>query len=232
MSALSPASARASSSWWGHLLGVVAAAMLGFVITAVFAGQLHLARSLYVLVYVVAVSAFLYGYVRWSGLDVVGLLRHRWQWGLIGAAVAGTFVVINVWSQPASPTPGGWELTFDLLWLGVIYGLVDALLLNVFPILATWRAFSVLGWTQTWPGKLMAGAAALVASLFVTAAYHLGYPEFQGPQVISPLIGNGVMSLFYLLTLNPLSAILSHIAMHIAAVLHGISTAVQLPPHW
>jgi hypothetical protein len=60
----------------------------------------------------------------------------------------------------------------------------------------------------------------------------LGYTEFQGPQVVSPLIGNGVMSLAYLLTMNPLGAVLSHIAMHIAAVLHGISTTIQLPPHY
>jgi hypothetical protein len=121
---------------------------------------------------------------------------------------------------------------FDLLWLGVVYGTVDALLLNVFPVLATWRAFSALGWTETWPGKLIAGIAAMGASLCVTAAYHLGYTEFQGPQVACPLIGNGVLSLAYLLTMNPLSAVLGHIAMHIAAVLHGISTTVQLPPHY
>ncbi len=232
MSALSPVRARASASGWSHLLWVLAAAILGFVIAAVFAGQLHLERSLYLGVYAILVNAFLYGYIRWSGIEVGRLLRYHWQWGLIAAALAGTFVVINVWSQPASPSPQGGELVFDLLWLGVVYGTVDALLLSVLPILATWRAFSALGWTKTWPEKVMVGILAMVASLLVTAAYHLGYTEFQGPQVVSPLIGNGVMSLAYLLTMNPLGAVLSHIAMHVAAVLHGISTTIQLPPHY
>jgi hypothetical protein len=232
MSALSPARARASTFWWGHLLWVLAAAILGFVIAALFAGQLHLARSLYLVVYVVSVSAFLYGYIRWSGIEVGHLLRYHWQWGLVAAVPVGAFLVVNVWSQPASPPPQGLELMFDLLWLGVVYGTVDALLLNVFPVLATWQALSMLGWTKHWYGKVLVGIVALAASMLVTAAYHLGYPEFQGPHWNAPLIGNGIMSLSYLLTMNPLSAVLSHIAMHIAAVLHGISTTLQLPPHY
>jgi hypothetical protein len=81
MRALSPARARASTSSWGHLLWVLAAAMLGFVIAAVFAGQLHLARSLYLVVYVVFVSAFLSSYIHWSGINVAGWVRHHWLWG-------------------------------------------------------------------------------------------------------------------------------------------------------
>ncbi len=63
--------------------------------------------------------------------------RSPFGGGLIAAVLAGAFVVANVWSQPASPMPQGLELVFDLLWLGVVYGTVDALLLNVFPVLAT-----------------------------------------------------------------------------------------------
>jgi hypothetical protein len=66
----------------------------------------------------------------------------------------------------------------------------------------------------------------------VTLAYHLGYPEFRGPQVRAPMFGVGMMSLGYLLTTNPIAAVLSHAAMHIAAVLRGPATMVQLPPHY
>jgi hypothetical protein len=41
-----------------------------------------------------------------------------------------------------------------------------------------------------------------------------------------------VMSLAYLLTRNPVAPVLSHMAMHVAAVLFGLYTAVQLPPHY
>lgn len=36
------------------------------------------------------------------------------------------------------------------------------------------------------------------------------------------------MTLGYLITGNPLAAVISHIAMHIAGVLHGPDTVVQL----
>jgi len=72
----------------------------------------------------------------------------------------------------------------------------------------------------------------MLASLIVTTLYHLGYPEFRGKEVIWPNIGNGVMTLAYLLTMNPLAAILPHIAMHIAAMIHGRETTGQVPPHY
>jgi hypothetical protein len=105
-------------------------------------------------------------------------------------------------------------------------------LLSVIPVLATWQAGSQLGWTDSWPGKLAVGVTALVASILVTLAYHLGYPEFRGPQVRAPMLGVGMMSLGYLLTTNPIAVVVSHIAMHIAAVMHGPATTTQLPPHY
>ena len=40
------------------------------------------------------------------------------------------------------------------------------------------------------------------------------------------------MSLGYILTNNPIAAVFSHIAMHIAGVLQGPATVMQLPPHY
>ena len=101
------------------------------------------------------------------------------------------------------------------------------------PVLATWQAFSALGWTNSLPGKIAVGAIALAASLLVTIAYHFGYPEYRvSGGVMGPSIGNGVMSLGYILSNNPIAAVFSHIAMHIAGVLHGPATVMQLPPHY
>jgi hypothetical protein len=63
---------------------------------------------------------------------------------------------------------------------------------------------------------------ALGASLFVTALYHWGYTAFRGHAVLQPLIENGIITVGYLL-MTPEGA---HIAMHIAAMLHGME-----PPH-
>ncbi len=221
-----------NKKWWVHLLWVLAAAVLGLLVSFVFAGVLQLPRRWFVAVYALVVSLFLYRYARWCGVKRWTQARQRWGWGLVGAGVAGAFVVSNVLSQPASPTPQGLALVFDLLWLGVVYGLLDALLLSVLPVYAVWQAFTALGWTGRWPKRLVVGGVAVVASLLVTVTYHWGYPEFRGGQVMAPVLGNGVMSLAYLLTTNPLAALLSHVAMHVTAVLHGLNSAVQLPPHY
>jgi hypothetical protein len=185
-----------------------------------------------VAVYALIVGVFLAGYVRWTELDIGQFLRHRWVWGVIGALVVSGMMVASVQRMPASPRPGGATLAWDLLWLGVVYGIADALLLTVLPVTAIWRAFSTVGWTDRWLGKLTAGVVAFAASLGATAAYHVGYVEFRGSQVLDPLIGNGTMTLGYLLTRSPLTTLGAHIALHVASVLHGVETTVTLPPHY
>lgn len=215
-----------------ELIWVLAAAVLGFATAALFSGFLELRRDWFVAIYALLVGSFLYGYLRWSGMDLRSFLLHRWIWGVVGVVVVGAIMVASVQRMPASPGSSGSALVGDILWLGIVYGVVDALLLTVLPIAGTWRAFSAAGWTASWPGKLAAGLAAFAASLGVTAAYHLGYVEFRGPQVVDPLIGNGVMTLGALLTGSPLTAIGAHIALHVASVLHGVETTVTLPPHY
>jgi hypothetical protein len=118
---------------------------------------------------------------------------------------------------------------FDILRLGVVYGTLDALFLSVFPVIAVWHAFP--DHTGTWRGKIAVGALALVASLIVTATYHIGYEECRGDQMREALVGNDIFTLGYLLTTNPIAAVAGHVILHIASVLHGAATTVNLPPH-
>ena len=219
-------------TWQGHITWLLTGTVLGFVIAAVFAGGLRLPRPIYLIPYVVLAVAFLYRYVRWSKVDLIQCLRHRWGWGIVAGILAGLFAVQSVMRQPQSPTPQGATLVIDLFWLGVVYGTVDGLLLSVLPVFAVWEALTKQGWTLRWPGRIGSGLLSLLASMVVIAVYHLGYPEFRGPQVLFPVFGVGVMSLAYIITGSPISALISHIAMHIAAVLYGLQTAIQLPPHY
>lgn len=73
---------------------------------------------------------------------------------------------------------------------------------------------------------------AFVASLVVTAGYHLGFPEFRGPALLAPLIGNGLFALAFLITGSPLAPLLAHIALHVIAILHAYSVSLPLPPHY
>lgn len=139
--------------------------------------------------------------------------------------------MFNVRGQETGTRPGGMGLAWDIRLLGGVCGPVGALLLNVLPVLATWRALAWLGWTEGVRGKVVAGVLAMLASAVVVVAYHSGYIELRGSDVKHPLVGNGIMSLGYILTNNPIAAVGSHIARHIAAMLQGTDQSLQLPPH-
>jgi hypothetical protein len=214
------------------LLWIASASMAGFALAALFAGSLRFRRNLYLLFYVPLAGALVVGFFRSNRIGVADLLRHNWVWGLVAAGLVTALVVKNVLSQPPTPRRRGMALVVDILWPGLAYGLVDALLLSVLPVLAVTLAFAGADWTVGWPGQIGVGGLALLASLIVAGVYHLGYPEFRGPSVLGAMVGNGVMSLAYVLTMNPLAAVLPHMIMHVAAILHGRESTYQLPPHY
>lgn len=186
------------------------------------------ARRLFLIPYVGLAILFLMGFSWATALDVTKLLVTNWAWGVIAGVVVGAFTVVNVRSQPASRESAGGELLFDIAWLGVAYGLMDALFLNVMPVVTVWNWIAPTG---LWSTRIAVGALALGASLMVALVYHLGYPEYRNRSVGLVLIGNGLITLAFLVSGNPLGAIISHTVMHVAAVIQGPETTIQLPPH-
>jgi hypothetical protein len=213
-----------------YLVWTLAASLLGLSITTVFVSILHLRRSAFLGFYVPIVGLFLYSYIRWADLNVGELIRQNWIWGVIAAVLVSIILVRNVLSQPASPRPQGSKLYFELFWSGLVYGAVDGLFLSVFPVLLTWQAFPTLDGTLL--GKIGVAFLALAASIVIAVSYHAGYPEFRNSSMRFAAFGNGVISLGYLLSLNPIASFASHAVMHIVAVWHGPEGTVQLPPHY
>ena len=97
----------AQRAWWGYLLWLPAAALLGFAIAEIFAGLLQLPRSMYLIPYVALGSLFLYAFLRWSALSLTELFRHNWVWGVVGAVLMGAFLARNIFSQPSSARAAG-----------------------------------------------------------------------------------------------------------------------------
>lgn len=217
---------------WLYLGWVLAAGILGFAVAAVFSGWLRLSRKLFLVPYFVFGGAFLAGFLLWSRIDALTLIVENWYWGVMAGTLVGLLLIRNVWSQPASARSTGVGLLFDVLWVGLGYGAMDALLLNIMPVVGVWTGFSGADWADDWPGKIAVGGLALLASLLVTLFYHLGYWEFRNRMVVMVLIGNSLITLAYLLSTNPLGAVVSHVAMHVAAVFRGPETVLQLPPHY
>lgn len=208
---------------------LVAAGMLGFAVSAVFAGGLRWSRSAFLVPYLLLGSAFAILYLRAHPLPALRWVAH---WPRAAAAVIVAWLLLwqNIKGQPASAPPQGLDLLAALAWSGVAYGAMDALLLNVLPVLA------VGGPPQDpagpTPARLRQALIALLASLLVTVAYHAGYPEFQGQKILYAVIGNVIITATYLASGSPLAPIATHVVMHVMAVLHGIDTTLQLPPHY
>jgi len=207
---------------------IVAAAAIGFAVPQFFSNWLKLERAVYLVPYVIIVGAFVVVFLRASGTQW-SVFTHKWGLGLAGAAIFGYYVVLNILGQPGSTSPLGLELVWALFWFGLVYGLVDALFLNVLPVLCV-RAVhhSEASWTEL----MLRGAAAIAASAVIAGAYHLGYAEFRGIGLLAPIFGNTLLTLSFVLTRSPLAPIGAHIAMHLAGVLHGMESVAQLPPHY
>jgi hypothetical protein len=211
---------------WVFLAGMVA-----FTASALFTSLLHLSRPAFVGAYGLVATAFLVAFARAQGINAATQVRRRWLAGTIGGLLVGAVLARTVLLQPGSERPDGAALAAALAWDGVVYGTIDAVLLSVLPVLCIYGARPA-GELREPLQRWKWGLAALAGSLLITACYHLGFAEFRGPALVQPLLGNAIITTSYLVTGNPLAAILSHVIMHGAAVLHGMATAVQLPPHY
>ena len=212
------------------LTWLMLACLIGFLVPAIFSMGLRWERSLFLVPYVTIITLFLAVYFRKQPIPLKKLLGP-WRAGIIGAAIATLFLMWKVQQYSPSAVPEGVQLVLTLLWVGAIYGAIDGLLLNVLPVLIVYRAWPV-GVNQSRQMIIIRGLLALTASIVVTVAYHLGYTEFHGISMLWVIVGNSIITSTYLLTDSPLSAIVTHVIMHIVAVLHGMETVLMLPPHY
>lgn len=209
---------------WTLTLGIV-----GFAISWLFSDLFTLDRNTVVLAYLSVGGAVLIGFFR----SVPGRFREHlmqhWPAGFLVGLTLGALLSVTVAAQPSSPAPSGRDLAWALVWLGVVYGLLDAFLLNIAPVVAVTASDHGSG---RFSRRLRQGSLALTASAFVTAAYHLGYSEFRGPQLRQPLTGNAILTAGYIVSGSMVAPLIGHVIMHGASVLHGMETTTQLPPHY
>ena len=213
---------------WGWILAL---ATLGLLTSSVFATLLHLDRAVFVAVWSLFACLAWWRYSRQARVSILTQVRRRWIGGLVVGLVIGWILIQTVVRQPASEATRGTELLLQLFWVGVVYGIVDALMLSILPVLVLYASRPAAELAAPLSRLRWAGAA-LAGSALVAVAYHAGFREFQNPSLVGPLIGNLAVTLGYLLSGSPVAPIVAHVLMHLAAVLHGAATTVQLPPHY
>lgn len=228
MSTLSHTHLAAFPNWLRSSVWFVGVAAVAFLIPFVGVSVLDLQHDVFYLMYFATTSALLVAYVRTERVDIQRVVRHAWPWSLGLGIVIGVAQVYNVLGEDATDRPTGGYFVFELLWRGVTYGVVDALLLSAFPGLI---AYSILrGRVGGFRGKLRFTALALPLILVITATYHLGYPQYREDGVAMPEVGNTMISVPMLATANPIGAVVAHASMHTAAVAHSYETDQFLPP--
>jgi len=219
-------SPKAAIGWLAGGAGVT------FVVSWLGTTLLGLHHDLYYLIY----FTFALGYLAWfaarSQIAWREVLRRNIWWSLGVGVVVAFAVARQVMSGDGTPHPQGGFFGFELVWRGVVYGAVDALILFVFPAVA---AYLVLRGNRKGPGRKAAFAGLVLAlSLVITATYHLGYSTFRGSDLSKPLIGTVMMDVPTILTGNPAGAVIAHATVHTTADVHqyygGANTNHFLPP--
>jgi hypothetical protein len=206
--------------------------VLAFAVPFALTDLVQINRDVFYGVYALAVLGLIGSWARATGYDLAGALTRRWPLAVgLGVVFAGALAFMAVRTDPATARPGGFALVAAIIWRGIVYGAMDGLLLSVFPILVVFAAFARSPLRDRRAGKIAIGAAALVASLAMTAVYHAGYSDFRSGKLAKPLTGDVMWSVPTLVTLNPVGAPIAHAGLHVSAVLHSYDTDTFLPPH-
>jgi hypothetical protein len=213
----------------GHLKWIALGALVGFGSSFVFGDLLALPVDLYYLIYFGIILIFFSNYMRKTKLNIKEWFSKRMVWSLLLGLIFGALMVQNVLSRPETERFTGAYLVWLIFWRGLVYGVIDGLLLSSFPWIVTWRAFDVSG--KPLGKKIAFGFLAWLFILVVTTAYHLGYSDFRSRKIIQPNIGNTIISVPTLVSANPIGSPITHAIMHTAAVIHSPKTELFLPPH-
>ena len=202
---------------------------VAFLIPYVGVSVLDAQHDVFYLAYFAITLTLLAAYVRSEHVDVRAMFTRGWIWSLgLGALTAAALWRNVIANSSATPRPHGGYFVFELLWRGVGYGVIDALLLTAFPCAV---AYGILrGHLAGVVGRIRFIALALPLIWVLTATYHLGYPQIRQDGLGRPETGNTIISMPALLTANPAGSILAHVTMHVTAVNHAYETRDYLPP--
>ena len=200
-----------------------------FLIPYLGVSVLDLQHDVYYVLYFAAVLLLIGGYTLIERVDVRALLLPHWRWSVGAGGLMAAVLVFNVFkTEHATAHPHGFYFAFEIAWRGVGYGLIDVLLLTIFPSIVAYRLLH--GHVDGLKGKLRFTALALPLVVIITASYHWGYPQYRHDGLQRPETGNVLISLPAFATANPLGSVVAHVSQHIAAVTHAYESKIFNPP--
>ena len=212
-----------------QLVWFAAVCVIAFLVPYLGVSVLGLQHDVFYLAYFAVTIALILGYVRSEQIAVAEIFRRRWRWSLAVGVLLAAFLVYNVFAiADATARPRGAYFVFELLWRGVGYGLVDTLLLTIFPCFVAYKLLH--GHVAGLKGRLRFTAVALPLVIIVTASYHWGYPQYRQDGLGRPETGNVLISIPTFATANPVGSLVAHVAQHVTALTHAYESRIFNPP--
>jgi len=209
-----------------YLIVLVAA----FAVTWLVTDVLGIGRTLYVGVLTLVVVGLGAWYLTWSGTSFADIAGSNLVWGVVAGLASAAAMTPLVRRMPKGLPTYGLLRVERFAWEDVVYGIDEALLLAVYPVLTIWQATVAAGWTDANVGKMVAGGLAIGGSLLVILVHHLGYAEFRDraarPKLLGALLTCGLQALAFLVTGTLLAPVIAHVALHLEFTLRG----TELPP--
>jgi len=223
-----PRAVLAARSHWAWLAGGF---VLAFAVPFLLTHIVHVSQNLFTGLYALAVSCLFAGWVRTTGYDIRVAIRRRWPMALALGTLGAILLSIIVMGATRTRSPSGTiKIAADVIWGGIVYGVTDALLLSVFPILLLFAALGTTLGTRA-RGKAAIAAASMLVSLGLTVTNLAGYNHFRPGKIAEPLTGDLIWSVPTLLTLNPIASPIAHAGLHVSAVLQDHAPKSFLHPH-
>jgi hypothetical protein len=212
-----------------HLAWFAFVCVVAFLVPYLGVSVLDLQHDVFYLLYFAVTVAVVATYVRAEQVDLAKIFRRRWRWSLGVGVILTVFLVFNVFTtSDATARPHGAYFVFELLWRGFGYGLIDTLLLTIFPCVVAYKLLH--GHVEGLKGKLRFTALTLPLVFIVTATYHWGYPQYREDGLSRPETGNVLISIPTFATANPVGSVVAHVSQHIAAVTHAYESRIFNPP--
>ena len=212
-----------------HLVWFTVVCAVAFLVPYLGLSVLELQHDVFYLVYFAVAISVVAAYARVEQVDVAEIFRRRLRWSLSIGGVLAVVLVFNVLdTSDATARPHGAYFVFELLWRGVGYGVVDTVLLTVFPCFVAYELLH--GQVGGLKGKLRFTALALPLVVVVTATYHWGYPQYRQDGLNRPETGNVLISIPAFATANPAGSLVAHVSQHVAAVTHAYESRIFNPP--
>ena len=218
---------RAPAGAARHLLWFCDGLLLFFGL-AWLSSTLRLDNDFYYAVFIWTALTFFYLYLRATSSTVVRWARDQWRWSLLLGGLASVYLVVAVWNANPTERPGGLLLAFEILWRGIAYGVVDALVLTAFPLAV---AVGVFG-ADTSGVRRRVGISALTLTLVwvMSATYHLGFDQFDRSDLVTPQRATTVVAVPSVLTLNPVGSVMAQTVLHVAVTIRAFESDVLVPP--